>query len=389
MKIIFFLINMNLGGTEKSLLNLISSLPEDYEIDVLLLEEKGLLLNRFPKNVKLKQIENHEKINEFIRLGCRRFAFNELKRGNPISFLKNIFVFSLYKINVLKHPYYGIKNLINDQPHSYDIAVAYAGPHDFISYYTLNYIHAQQRFQWIHFDIERVTFHRRFANEIYRYYDKIVCVSDLVRKNLEERLNENLKAKIQVFHNVLNYKEIQEKSREYKSDFNSNLVNILTVGRLTKEKGHLEFLGAIERLKNDGLDFQWTIVGDGGKRAEIEREIQKLNLENYVRLIGSKENPYPYFRDCDIYLQPSLYEGHALSIIEAKFFKKPILANDFAGIKDEIQNGINGIICKPETEEQYKELKKLIQSEGLREKLIDSLNEGSKKRKIINPFLQV
>lgn len=380
---------MNLGGTEKSLLNLISSLPEDYEIDVLLLEEKGLLLNRFPKNVKLKQIENHEKINEFIRLGCRRFAFNELKRGNPISFLKNIFVFSLYKINVLKHPYYGIKNLINDQPHSYDIAVAYAGPHDFISYYTLNYIHAQQRFQWIHFDIERVTFHRRFANEIYRYYDKIVCVSDLVRKNLEERLNENLKAKIQVFHNVLNYKEIQEKSREYKSDFNSNLVNILTVGRLTKEKGHLEFLGAIERLKNDGLDFQWTIVGDGGKRAEIEREIQKLNLENYVRLIGSKENPYPYFRDCDIYLQPSLYEGHALSIIEAKFFKKPILANDFAGIKDEIQNGINGIICKPETEEQYKELKKLIQSEGLREKLIDSLNEGSKKRKIINPFLQV
>lgn len=380
---------MNLGGTERSLLNLISSLPEDYEIDVLLLEEKGLLLNRFPKNVNLKQIENHEKINEFIRLGCRRFAFNELKRGNPISFLKNIFVFSLYKINVLKHPYYGIKNLINDQPHSYDIAVAYAGPHDFISYYTLNYIHAQQRFQWIHFDIERVTFHRRFAKEIYRYYDKIVCVSDLVRKNLEERLNENLKAKIQVFHNVLNYKEIQEKSREYKSDFNSNLVNILTVGRLTKEKGHLEFLGAIERLKNDGLDFQWTIVGDGGKRAEIEREIQKLNLENYVRLIGSKENPYPYFRDCDIYLQPSLYEGHALSIIEAKFFKKPILANDFAGIKDEIQNGINGIICKPETEEQYKELKKLIQSEGLREKLIDSLNEGSKKRKIINPFLQV
>lgn len=389
MKIIFFLINMNLGGTERSLLNLISSLPEDYEIDVLLLEEKGLLLNRFPKNVKLKQIENHEKINEFIRLGCCRFAFNELKRGNPISFLKNIFVFSLYKINVLKHPYYGIKNLINDQPHSYDMAVAYAGPHDFISYYTLNYIHAQQRFQWIHFDIERVTFHRRFAKEIYRYYDKIVCVSDLVRKNLEERLNENLKAKIQVFHNVLNYKEIQEKSREYKSDFNSNLVNILTVGRLTKEKGHLEFLGAIERLKNDGLDFQWTIVGDGGKRAEIEREIQKLNLENYVRLIGSKENPYPYFRDCDIYLQPSLYEGHALSIIEAKFFKKPILANDFAGIKDEIQNGINGIICKPETEEQYKELKKLIQSEGLREKLIDSLNEGSKKRKIINPFLQV
>lgn len=380
---------MNLGGTEKSLLNLISSLPEDYEIDVLLLEREGGLLNRFPKNVKLKQIENHEKINEFIRLGCRRFAFNELKRGNPISFLKNIFVFSLYKINVLKHPYYGIKNLINDQPHSYDMAVAYAGPHDFISYYTLNYIHAQQRFQWIHFDIERVTFHRRFAKEIYRYYDKIVCVSDLVRKNLEERLNENLKAKIQVFHNVLNYKEIQEKSREYKSDFNSNLVNILTVGRLTKEKGHLEFLGAIERLKNDGLDFQWTIVGDGGKRAEIEREIQKLNLENYVRLIGSKENPYPYFRDCDIYLQPSLYEGHALSIIEAKFFKKPILANDFAGIKDEIQNGINGIICKPETEEQYKELKKLIQSEGLREKLIDSLNEGSKKRKIINPFLQV
>lgn len=373
MKLIFFLINMNLGGTEKSLLNLISILPQDYQIDILLLDKKGDLLNQLPKKFNVKEIENKNKINEFLKIGSRRFAVNELKRGNIFSFLKNIIVFSLYKIKILNHPFYGISNLITVQKGDYDIAVAYAGPHDFISYYTFNFIRSKKKFQWIHFDVEKVAFNQKFANKFYRSFDKIICVSKQVKRNLEIQLDNSLKPKILVYNNVLNYSEITEKSKEYKNDFDSGLINILTVGRLTKEKGHLKFLPVIEKLKSDDLKFIWTIIGDGDQREKIELEIKNRKIEDFVRLLGTLNNPYPYFKDCDIYLQPSLYEGHSISIIEAKFFKRPILANKFAGIEDEIQNGIDGIICNIEPTEQYEQLKRLILFKNYRQKLIEGI----------------
>lgn len=386
MKLIFFLINMNLGGTEKSLQNLISILPQDYQIDILLLEKKGDLLNQLPKKFNVKEIENKNKINEFLKIGSRRFAVNELKRGNIFLFLKNIIVFSLYKIKILNHPFYGISNLITVQEEDYDIAVAYAGPHDFISYYTLNFIRSKKKFQWIHFDVEKVAFNQKFANKFYRSFDKIICVSKQVKRNLEIQLDNSLKPKILVYNNVLNYSEITEKSKEYKSDFAPGLINILTVGRLTKEKGHLEFLPVIEKLKSDDLKFIWTIIGDGKQRDKIESEIKNKKLENFVRILGTLKNPYPYFKDCDIYLQPSLYEGHSISIIEAKFFKRSILANNFAGIEDEIQNGIDGIICNIEPTEQYEQLKRLILFKDYRQKLIDGI-QAKDRAKVDNPFV--
>lgn len=386
MKLIFFLINMNLGGTEKSFLNLVDALPKDYEIDLLLLEEKGELLKYLPKNVNVKIIENHKKINEFIKYGCPVFALRELMRGRFVSFYKNAQTYFLYKFNKIQNPYHGILNLIKEQNDEYDYAVAWACPHNFISYYSLNCIKAKKKYQWIHFDIEKIYFDKRFAKNYFPGFDRIFCVSKQVKQNLIQQIPDELKNNTEVYHNIINYKEIRNKSFEYKADYHLDKINILTVGRLTREKGHLEFLTVIEKLKNDDLNFQWTIIGDGKQRKKIEQIVAEKNLNDVVRLLGSKENPYPYFKDCDIYLQPSHYEGHAVTILEAKFFKNPILANHFAGIEDEIQNGYNGIICKPKTDDQYHELKKLILSEELRKQL--SLNlKNEIKTEFRNPFL--
>jgi len=374
-RFLFFLINMNLGGTEGSFLNLIAALPYDYEIDLLLLEEKGELLNQLPGNVNLKIIENGNQINEFINLGCRRYAFNELKRGNLISFLKNIFVFTLYKINILKHPYYGIANLINDQPHSYDMAVAYAGPHDFISYYTLNYIHAQQRFQWIHFDIERVTFHRRFANEIYRYYDKIFCVSQNSKNTFVKEFPQ-FESKTEIFENIVSETDLKHQS-EFGESFHDDFdgIRILTLGRLAVEKGQQLVPNVVRRLKDDGLNFRWYLIGEGNLRKELEKEIKRLRIENELVLLGSKINPYSYLKDCDLYVQTSLHEGYCITLYEAKIFEKPVVTTDFLSASNLIENHGDGLIVEISENGIYAAVKELIKDDNKRKEFSSFLKK--------------
>lgn len=359
-KILFFLIDMNLGGTEKSFLNLISELPTDYEIDLLLLEKKGELLNQLPGNVNLKIIENGNQINEFINLGCRRYAFNELKRGNLISFLKNIFVFTLYKINILKHPYYGIANLINDQPYSYDTAAAYAGPHDFISYYLLNSTKAKKKIQWIHFDVTRMISNPNFGKRFYPKFDEIYCVSQNA-KEVFVKMFPAVAAQTIVFENIVSVSELEKQAangESFTDDFNG--IRILTLGRLSKEKGQNMIPNVAAKLKKDGFQFRWYLIGDGKLREEIEQQIKNLHLENELVLLGAQLNPYPFLRDCNLFVQTSLHEGYCITLQEAKAFKKPVVTTHFLSADNLIAHEKDGLIVEISEEGIYQGVKKLL-----------------------------
>lgn len=384
--LLFFLINMNLGGTERSFLNLLSELPNHYSIDLLLLENYGELLKDIPDNVQVHILKNNVEINEFLKLGNRGFAFKELKRGRFFSFLKNIIVWLLLKFKLIKHPFYGVSQYIKSLEQSYDHAIAFAGIHNFIAYYTLRYIRAEKKFLWIHFDVTKIGFNTDFANYFYDKFQKIICVSELVRANLAKSLQINVDSKLRVVHNILYIEEIETKSSE-KDDilWDSGVVNVLTVSRLAVEKGHADFLPVIQKLKQKELNFKWWIIGDGKERQRIEHIIRELQLTDHVEVLGKKENPFPYYKACDVYLQPSKYEGHCVSIIEAKYFNKPIVSNNFAGIADEIENDYNGLICDMNFDSQYEALEKVIENSDLRMRFISNLSKEPKKE-FINPF---
>lgn len=344
MRLIFFVISMNLGGTEKSLQNLISALPADCDIDVLLLEEKGELLNQFPKNVNLRVIDNRDKINEFIRIGCRRFAVNELKRGNIFSFLKNIIVFFLHKIKILSHPFYGIPYLIKEQTEGYDIAAAYAGPHDFITYYTLNFIKAKKKFQWIHFDITGINSKPNFGKHFYPAYDQIFCVSQNA-KDTFVKVYPKLESKAKVFENLVSETYLKKQSgKDPGFDDGFEGFRILTVGRLTKVKGQYMIPRVVKRLAKDGYDFRWYLIGDGVLRKELEEKIEELEIRDRLILLGLRTNPYPYMSGCDLYVQTSLHEGYCLTIHEAKIFEKPVVTTAVLSASNLIENGEDGLI---------------------------------------------
>ncbi|WP_417558884.1 glycosyltransferase [Mesoflavibacter zeaxanthinifaciens] len=387
MKVLFFLINMNLGGTEKSFLNLLSELPDCYSVDLLLLENSGELLQEIPDHVNVKILENNKEINEFLILGNRGFAFKELKRGLIFSFLKNILVWVGLKFNLIKHPFYGISGYINGVDKVYNHAVAFAGVHNFIAYYTLQHIKAKKKYLWIHFDVNNVIPTPNFGDKFYPTFDRIMCVSENAKAAFVEMFPK-LKLRTKVFENIVSSNLLMEKANESIS-FTDEFVGcrIVTLGRLSKEKGQLMIPTVVSRLKNDGFDFKWYIIGDGKLKQSIEEKINEFNIENELIMLGAQLNPYPFLKDTDLYVQTSLHEGYCITLHEAKVFKKPVVTTNFLSAPNLIADGEDGLIVDISEEGIYEGVKRLLRDEDLINKFSRSiLIKETSKEKVVDLF---
>ena len=138
-------------------------------------------------------------------------------------------------------------------------------------------------------------------------------------------------------------------------------IRILTVARLTKEKGISMIPQILIKLLKLNLSIRWYIIGDGEERINLENEIDKYNLHEYLILQGTIMNPYPYMKQCDIYVQPSYHEGYRITIAEAKVFNKIIISTDTIGAKEQIVDGENGIIVKAEIDQLFFAIKDSVQ----------------------------
>ena len=183
----------------------------------------------------------------------------------------------------------------------------------------------------------------------------------------------------------------EEKSKEkIEKSFDAKQYNILTVGRICEEKGQ-DIIPAIAlKLKEKEINYKWYLIGEGEFEEKLRKEIKRLQIENYIILLGKKLNPYPYFRNCNLYVQTSRQEGYGLTLTEAKYFLKPIISSNTAGAMEQIVNESNGIItefgvdqfveqiislyhdsekCKCIEKQLQKERIKLIENKKIEEKL--------------------
>lgn len=378
MKILFVLINMNLGGTEKSFLNLLEQLPKDWEIDLLLLEDKGPLMDAIPPTVRIKTVHNQSVINAFLELGSRRFALQQLRKGNIELFLRGSLQFILDKTRLTSNPYWAIQKHVLMPPDKYDIAIAYAGLHNFISWYTLNRTVAPAKWLWVHFDIDKVTTDPSFGKNYYPQFSKIFCVSSgatavFVRQFPSVALN------TKTFPNFISSRQLIAHSQLGSSfDDGYSGIRILTVGRLAQEKGQHLVLDVAAKLIAIGFEFRWYLIGEGDQRSRLEQRAVDLGLKNNLIFLGLKENPYPYFRDCTLYVQPSLHEGFGITVEEAKVFCKPIVVTNFASASDLIVDGETGIIVDISVSGILNGVSQLLDDEPLRRRLSLNLKNGKK-----------
>ena len=387
-KILFMVSSMNIGGVEKSLLSLLAVIPkEKYEITILTLDKKGGFLEYIPNNVKLIEAEWFKYIKPLIMDSPQNIIKRYIKN---YEFLKiPSFIYSYFKSKKTNDRYIYYKHVLKSIPEckeKYDAAIAYAGPTEIIDAYISRKVKAEKKIAWVHFDISKHKINKKLYNNLYERFDKIFAVSNECKKKLDEIIPA-VRNKSEVLFNIVSEDLINEMSESY-VDFDDNYkgIKIITVGRLSKEKGQDLAIKALAKLKKDRYDVKWYCIGEGNSRQEFEQLIKEYNLENDFLLLGATSNPYPYIKNADIYVQTSRHEGYCLTLAEAKALNKPIVTTDFIGAYEQIKNNENGIIVSCNENDLADAIRKLIDekeicskfSNKLREEKIDTTNEVNK-----------
>ena len=390
-KILFMIINMNIGGTEKALLNMIAEMPRDrFDISILMLEEYGGFLEYIPKDINIKYLDYYKDIEDILNNPPQKVCKYLIKKGRVIKGINILLMHIISKIKGERSNFF--KYVLKSYPdilEEYDIAVAYAGPMDFISYFVANKVKAKKKLQWIHFDVSKIGLNRKFAEKIYSKFDKIFVVSNEGKKKLVD-LIPKLSEKADTFFNIISSNLILKQADEY-IGFNDNYngIRILTVGRLTHEKGQDLCIKALKKLKDDGYNVKWYCVGDGAYKKNYEDLVKENKLEENFIFLGSKVNPYIYMKECDIYVQPSRHEGYCITLGEARCFDNPIVTTSFTGANEQIENETTGLVCDISEEGIYKAIKRLLDDDNLREDIRrnlkdENVNTTKEIKKLIN-----
>ena len=352
-KILFTIHYLELGGAEQSLIGLLEALDYNrWDVDLFVYTHRGELMKMIPTKVHiLPEIPEYAQIErplkEVLRDGYWRIVLARLKAKRQ---------FSRYEKR--HHPKDGsaifsfiMKNVVPLLPPispavEYDLAVSFLTPHDI----ALEKVKAKKKAAWIHTDYSRIDVNQALEFPVWAAYDKIVSISlDVTRAFLE--VFPSLEHKIVEIPNVLSPKLVRERAENISSEEiakemprEKGVINLLSVGRFSAAKNYDNVPNICRRILNEGLSVRWYIIGYGGDESLILRKIQEAEMEDHVILLGKKENPYPYMKACNIYVQPSRYEGNAVTVREAQILGKPVVVTEYPTAHSQVQDGQDGII---------------------------------------------
>ena len=357
------------GGVTKVLLTLLDSFDyTKYKITLFLPLEEGTFESYINKKVIIKRYDRP--VGD---TSVKTIIKNYLKNFKIVNAFKSIYYYCLAKLNknnkCREHYYFSrcfFPRICNEK---YDYAICFNGLM-VSSLETTDKVRAKGYFAWIH----GIYFEKhKDINDYYykKLIDKIVCVSISARDSFIDTFSVNKKS-VLVIYNLFNKEEIILKSNEA-SDMQFHYPAFVTVGRLSVEKGQDLIPKIVSNLKKRGIHCKWYLVGEGKLREKIEEEIKTFNVGEDVILLGAKQNPYPFIKNCDIYVQPSFSEGYCTSTMEAKILKKLIVTTDVPGMKEQFVDGENALIVKPTVDNLEEAIYLLLNSQELRNKITDNL----------------
>lgn len=384
---------MYCGGTEKSLLALLDMMDrKKYKITLLLLKKKGELLNQLPTDIEVCEIPLPDDEEDEVLIGRGAALKKAVKKGKILlamhKAIRGVKMMSGGKGDSARRLWYyeEIADKIKDYPKKFDVVIDYMGYGLFNTFYAARKIRGSIKISWVHFEpIHAIPDFAVFRN-LLSEYDYIMCVSKNSKHQMEKMIPE-LRDRYKVFYNIINVKNIQLKATEETISKNPGEVSIVSVGRLTFQKGFDIGIEVIKYLVEDGYPIKWYVIGEGDQRKELEELIGKSGVaKEHIELLGRKLNPYPYISMCDIYFQPSRHEGYGIAVAEARAFEKPIVVTDFAGAKEQLIDGETGIISKCEVEALYHSLKKLLDNPELMKYLSQNLKRQMKENCQIQEF---
>ncbi len=368
---------MEIGGAEKALLGLLGVFDYSrYNVDLFLFHREGELLSFIPKEVNLlPENKNYHSLakplSDVIKNGALGVALGRYigkKRAEKYSAENNIknngYIYLDYSHRYTK-PF-----MPRISSKEYDLAISFLTPH----YFVTEKVRAKKKIAWIHTDYSHIEIDTKSELEMWSAYDKIVSISDEVTRAFLKKFP-SLKDKIVLIKNIHPAELIRAQAEEFDVSAempDDGFVKLLSVGRYCNAKNFDNVPDICSQLPN----VKWYIIGYGGDEALIKQKIAEAGMQERVILLGKKANPYPYFKACDFYVQPSRYEGNAVTVNEALILGKKVAITNYATAKSQINDGVDGVIVPLENEKCAQALADFIADKALHEKIEKNLSSA-------------
>lgn len=370
-KILISSFDMEVGGVERSLISMLNNFDYDNnEVDLMLYSHTGDFMELLPNTPnllpELKKYTTFRKgIGEIFKNRNIKIGIVRLKakiEANLIS--RKIKTESGYVQMQLMWKY--TLPYLPKIEKQYDVAISYLWPHYFVS----EKVSAKTKIAWIHTDYSNIETDIELDLDMWNKFDYIVSISDSATTSFLVKYP-SLKDKIILVENITSPGFIQKMSEEeLEEDVFKENFNLLSVARFSHAKGIDNGVRALKILHDRGYkDIKWYIIGYGGDEEMIKSLIKENQLEDSFILLGKKINPYPYMKKCDIYVQPSRYEGKAVTVTEAQILGKPIVITNYSTAKSQVRNGIDGHITELSVEGIADGIEKLYLNKEYKDKL--------------------
>jgi glycosyltransferase involved in cell wall biosynthesis len=238
----------------------------------------------------------------------------------------------------------------------------------------------KRKIAWVHTDLEAnpwtdVVFRStREQAECYRLFDTVACVSEGVKEAFERRFG----VAARTIYNPVDSNAIRHASSLPKSSEPRFRPLFVTTGRLVEQKGYDRLLAIAARLRDEGMEFELWILGDGAGRGALEEYIARHNLSDRVTLWGFVDNPYPWIAAGDVFVCSSRSEGYSTAATEAIILGVPVVTTLCAGMRELLgDNGEGGGWIAPNDDNSlYEPLKKIATDPAC----LDPLRRAARRR---------
>ncbi len=373
-KILIASCDMGIGGVERSLAGMLEQFSYDeYKVDLMLYSQSGEFMELLHEDISL--------LDEMAEYKTFRSSIAETFRARQIGIGITRLVSKARtaletRLRKLEEPGYYQQQLmwryalplLPKLEQRYDVAISFLWPH----YFVADKVAADVKIAWIHTDYSTIVTNHSMDLKMWSNFDHIIAVSDACKSSFISRYKE-LKDKVSVIENIISPPAVSMLADSGEVDnpmLRDRRFKLLTVARLSYQKGIDQAIKAFDMLRQLGYrDMAWYVVGYGGEEAALREQIAEHGLQDSFVLLGKQTNPYPFVKACDLYVQPSRYEGKAITVTEAKILGKPVVITGYPTAASQVTNYIDGYITEQSVEGIAAGIERLYQDKELRDRL--------------------
>ena len=376
-RILILIHYLEIGGAEISLIGLLNAIDKaKYDVDLFVYSHQGELMqlipdgvNLLPENPKYSTLERPMK--DVLREGhvdivaarlLAKIRHRIYRRTHSISG-EDASIFQ-YVANCTTP----LLPMVSDK--EYDLSISFLAPHNIC----LDKVRAKKKVAWIHTDYTRIHINQRLELPYWQPFDHIASISEAATEAFVKIFPE-LESKVIEIENILSPSFVQQRANEEVEEITpqNGVINLLSVGRFCTAKNYDNLPFICKHLVEMGVDVRWYIIGFGGDEPLIRAKIAEAGMEKHVIILGKRSNPYPYIKACDIYVQPSRYEGKSVTVREAQMLCKPVVVTNYPTAPSQIENGVDGVIVPMDNRACAEGIKALIDDKELQSRIVEHL----------------